>query len=117
MDALFARKEPHVKRIFERLAEIARACGPVRIYAQKTRVVMQVRIRFAGGHPQKRCFIAGFLLPPDVESSRIEKREEYGSRSYVGCRVRLERERDVDREIRGFMKLAYRIGCQDHLRK
>lgn len=115
-DALFARSEPHVRRIFDRLAEAARACGPVRIYPQKTRVVMQVRIRFAGGYPRRSMFLAGFLLPAGTDSDRLAKREQYGSRLYFGGYVRLESEGQVDREIHRLMRLAYRVGCQEHLR-
>jgi hypothetical protein len=104
-----------VRRIFERFAALARRCGPVRIYAQKTRMVIQARIRFAGGHPQRSAFIAGFLLPRTVASARIFKRLDGLSRHYVAAYVRLEREADVDAEIGRMMRAAYRIGRQDHL--
>lgn len=116
-DALFARSEPHVRRIFDRLAAVARRCGPVRIYPQKTRVVMQVRIRFSGGQPRKSRFIAGFLLPPGTRSSRFSKVLTGLSRHYVACYVPLDRESDVDADVRRWMKQAYRIGRQDHLRR
>lgn len=53
LDALFARSEPQVVRIFNRLAEMVRACGPVDIVPQKTRVVFQVRGAFLGVRPAK----------------------------------------------------------------
>jgi hypothetical protein len=115
-DALFAKSEPHVRAIFERLARAARACGPVRIYPQKTRVVMQVRIRFAGGRPQRSRFIAGFIVPRTASVPRTAKVEEYGSRHYIGIYVPLARVRDVNREILRLMRLAYKIGCQEHLK-
>jgi hypothetical protein len=111
-DALFSRSKPHVRRVFDRLADAARSCGPVRIYAQKTRMVIQARIRFAGGQPRKEYFQAGFLVPPDFRSDRVFKRETVASRHYVVAYVRLARESDVDGEIRRLMRAAYRIGCQ-----
>ena len=115
-DALFARSEPHVRAIFERLAHAARACGPVRIYPQKTRIVMQVRIRFVNGRPQRSRFIAGFIVPRDTKAPRGAKVEEYGSRHYIGIYVSLASEREVDRDIVRLMRAAYKIGCQEHLR-
>ena len=115
-DALFARRETHVRRIFERLADLARACGPVRIYPQKTRVVFQVRIRFSGGTPQKSRFIASFLLPPGTTSPRFSHVLDGVSSHYIACYVPLDREADVDRQVARWMKQAYRFGCQEHLR-
>jgi hypothetical protein len=115
-DRLFARSDPHVRRIFDRLAALARACGPVRIYPQKTRIVIQARIRFAGGTPQKSRFIAGFLLPPGTTSPRISATLDGVSSHYIACYVPLSREADVDAQIARWMRRAYRFGRQDHLK-
>jgi hypothetical protein len=115
-DRLFAKSEPRVRRIFDRLARMARRCGPVRIYPQKTRVVFQSRIRFAGGQPRKRLFLAGFLLPRDVTSPRFSKVLHNLSRHYNAVYVPLRTEADVDREVGRWMRQAYRFGRQDHLR-
>lgn len=116
-DRLFARSEPHVRRTFERLAVLARRCGRVRIYPQKTRVVFQSRIRFAHGHPQKRQFVAGFLLPRGVASRRFSKVLDGLSRHYKVCYVALRSEDDVDRDVARWMRRAYRFGRQDHLKQ
>jgi hypothetical protein len=114
-DALFRRSEPHVRRIFDRLAALATACGPVRIYPQKTRVVIQARIRFAGGTPRKNSFVAGFLLPPGTTSRRFSKVLEGVSKHYIGAYVPLYSEQDVDAQVARWMKRAYRFGIQEHL--
>jgi hypothetical protein len=41
LDDLFARSQPHVRRIFDKFAKMVRACGPVHMIPQKTRVVFQ----------------------------------------------------------------------------
>ena len=115
-DALFAKSEPHVRKIFEKLAAIAGTCGPVRIYPQKTRVVFQVRTRFANGSPRKRAFIAGFMMPLGVQSSRFVDVLDGFSRHYKMGWVKLETEKDVDAEIARWMKRAYKFGAQEHLR-
>jgi len=116
-DALFARSEPHVRRIFARLARLARACGPVRVYPQQTRVVFQARIRFAGGSPRRNLLLAHFLLPPAAMSPRFRDVLEGVSRHYKVCYVALTSERDVDAEVARWMRRAYRFGRQDHLRR
>jgi hypothetical protein len=116
VDALFARSEPHVRRVFDRLAALASACGPVRIYPQKTRIVIQARIRFAGGVPQKRQFIAVFLLPQGTESPRFRSAIRHASPHYIAAYVALASERDVDAQIARWMRRAYRFGIQEHLR-
>lgn len=116
-DALFARCEPHVREVFDRLATLARACGPVRIYPQKTRLVMQVRMRFVAGYPRRSALLVGFVVPTGTASTRFEKVEFYGSRHYVVGLVRLSGIDQVDREIARLVKLAYGIGEQRHLQE
>jgi hypothetical protein len=116
-DALFAKADPHVRRIFNRVAALARACGPVRIYPQKTRIVIQARIRFAGGTPRKRAFIAGFLLPRTTRSPRFMREIDGLSRHYKAVQIVLRSERDVDVQFGRWMARAYRIGVQEHLGK
>ena len=105
-----------MRKIFDKLATIARACGPVRIYPQKTRVVIQARIRFAGGRPMKRQFVAGFLLPVGTTSPRFSGVLDNVSPYYIAAYVPLRSEAEVDAEIKRWMKIAYRFGRQEHLR-
>ncbi len=105
-----------MRRIFDKLAALARACGPVRIYPQKTRIVIQARIRFAGGRPQKSRFIAGFLLPRSTASPRFSDVLDGLSKHYSAYYLPLTRATDVDAQVARWMRRAYRIGCQDHLK-
>ena len=81
MEELFARSEPHVLPLFKKFAKMVRACGPVRMIPQKTRVVFQVRVRFAGAYPRKSHFLASFALPyrgfRENRDDRIYRRIEY----------------------------------------
>lgn len=114
-DALFGRCEPHVRATFERITEAAHACGPVRVYAQKTRMVIQARIRFVGAQPQKRKLLVHLLLPSDVKTTRATKRVRMGS--YDICFMEFASEAHVDAHIKRLIAKAYAIGCQDHLRE
>jgi hypothetical protein len=114
-DALFARREPQVRQIFDRLAALARRCGPVRVYPQKTRAVMQVRIRFVSAYPQKQALVAGFLLPPKMRSTRFFQTLDGVSAHYVVRYVRFTSVDEVDASVERWMRAAYAIGEQRHL--
>jgi hypothetical protein len=43
----FQGQDDHVREIFDALVELVEGFGPVTVYAQKTRIVFQVRTRFA----------------------------------------------------------------------
>ena len=46
----FRGKDPIVRQLFNRFRALVRG-GPVTVYAQKTWIVSQVRVRFAGAVP------------------------------------------------------------------
>jgi hypothetical protein len=50
----FREKDPIVRELFDRFRELVRTCGPVTVYAQKTRIVFMTRARFAGALPRRR---------------------------------------------------------------
>ena len=48
LDGHFAGKDLLVRRMFDQLVRVARRCSPMTVYAQKTRIVFMVRVRFGG---------------------------------------------------------------------
>ncbi|MFQ6044883.1 MAG: hypothetical protein ACE5PT_00810 [Gemmatimonadales bacterium] len=46
--------QPVVRKLFNGVKALVRECGPVTVYAQKTRIVFMVRVRFAGVTVRKR---------------------------------------------------------------
>jgi hypothetical protein len=48
LEQAFARLTPAARRAFERFVELVERCGPVTVIPQKTRIVLHVRVRFAG---------------------------------------------------------------------
>jgi hypothetical protein len=47
LDDHFKGKDPMLRKIFDRYLALVKKCGPVTAYAQKTRIIFQVRVRFA----------------------------------------------------------------------
>jgi hypothetical protein len=48
LDEAFARSTPGARAAFERFVDLVQQCGPVEVIAQKTRIVLMGRVRFAG---------------------------------------------------------------------
>jgi hypothetical protein len=115
LDDLFARSEPHVLKLFHKYASMVRACGPgVHMIPQKTRVVFQVRMRFAGATPRKSHLLCHFILPRKIDNGRFYKIETFNPRCHAHY-LRVDEEADLDAEIARRLKQAYAVGQQKHL--
>jgi len=108
----FSGKPPILRRTFKRFAAIARECGPVSVYAQKTRIVIQARVRFAGAVVRKDWLDAGLWLRRRAKHPRLHRTESFGSAGY-GLHFRLERPEDVDEALARLVREAYLVGKQE----
>jgi len=95
-----------LRATFRRWVAIARACGPVTVYAQKTRIVIQARVRFAGAVVRAQWLDAGLWLRRRVTHPRVERIEDFGRLGY-GVHFRLTDPADIDPRIVRFMREAY----------
>jgi hypothetical protein len=114
LEELFARSDPHVLPLFNRFVELVQSVGPVTVIPQKTRVVMMVRVRFAGAMPRKSHFIASFGFARRRESPRFYKIEQYAPHWY-GHYTRVASEADFDEEFMDWIRESYAVGEQKHL--
>ena len=111
LDDLFARSEPQVLKLFRKFAKLVRACGPVTMIPQKTRVVFQVRVRFAGCYPRKKYLVCAIALRQQLKSSRFIRTEKFGNR-FVGHYFNVQSEADLDAELQSWLHQAYEVGAQ-----
>lgn len=98
-----------MREIFDQFAAAAREFGPVTIYAQKTRIVFQVRTRFAGAVTRKRWLNAHLWLKRRADHPLLQRVEMYTYRDY-GHRFRLSHPDDIDRAFRRLLQEAYVVG-------
>jgi hypothetical protein len=112
----FAGKPPFVRELFDRLVAVVRQFGPFKIEPQKTRIVFQVRVRFAGGHALKSGFRAAFWLTRPRPGPPVDRIEKISDNCYVHSFL-LRRPEDLTPALVGKLGEAYRIGGQEHLRK
>jgi len=108
----FKSKPPVRRRTFDRWLATARACGPVTCYAQKTRIVIQARVRFAGPIVRNSYLDAGLWLRTRETHPRLRIVEDFGRLGYVH-HFRLESPDDIDDALRDLMRKAYRVGKQE----
>ena len=108
----FSGKPPSLRRTFNRFAAVARECGPVPVYAQKTRIVIQARVRFAGAVVRKEWLDAGVWLKRRTQHPLLLRTESFG-RAGHGLHVRLEKPEDIDEALARLIREAYLIGVQE----
>src|SRR5262245_16885009 len=107
----FAGKPPVLLETFERFVDLARACGPVTVYAQKTRIVVQARVRFAGAVVRKDWLDAGLWLKRRASHPRLVRVESFGKAGF-GHHFRLATPDDVDEALAALVREAFQIGVQ-----
>jgi hypothetical protein len=95
---------------------LAKDCGPVTVYAQKTRIVIQGRVRFAGAVVRSQWLDASIWLKRRAKHPLIDRVESFG-RSGFGIHFRLREPDDIDETMAGLMREAYEIGQQNPLQQ
>ncbi len=95
-----------LRQAFNRLVESARACGPVTVYAQKTRIVIQTRVRFAGAIVHPDWLEATMWLRRTAEHACLYRTESFGRLGY-GLHFRIGKASDVDDALASLMREAY----------
>jgi hypothetical protein len=114
LEELFARSEPHVFQLFKKFARMVRACGRVTVIPQKTRVVFQVRVRFAGCYPRRKHLLCAIALRDRLESPRFVHIEKFAAH-FVGHRFKIDSAEQLDAEVQGWLQQAYDVGAQKRL--
>jgi Domain of unknown function (DUF5655) len=115
VDAHFAKRPPEIRTLFDAFVDAVRECGPVEILAEKTRIAFHVRMSFAVIIPRRDHLAGHFIFATRVESPRFTKIETYSPQNHLHA-FRIARVGDIDAEFRRWIRDAYAIGEQKHLR-
>lgn len=102
----FVGKPPLLRATFRRWVDVARSCGPVTVYAQKSRIVLQARVRFAGAVVRQGWLDAGLWLKRRVTHPCVHRIEDFGRLGY-GVHFRLTTPADIDRRLAALIREAY----------
>ncbi len=111
----FGRKPKEVARLYEMFVDRVRRCGPVIIMPEKTRIAFQVRMSFAAVRIQ-RSRIAGHLVLAERNDRPCFVQIDSISRRNHVHHFRIEKPADLDEQFCRFIRMAYAVGQQKHLR-
>ena len=104
----FAGKDPTVRATYLRLLAIARTLGPVTEEAKKTSIHLVRDTAFAGVATRRSSLVLTLKSATDIRSPRIEKREQASANRWH-LEVRLEKPAQIDRQLAGWLKAAYKL--------
>ena len=108
-------KPKEVVGLYRRFARMVHGLGPgVRAVPVKTHIAFMVRVRFAGVTAQQKGLRVGFWLKRRIQSPRFAKVELIPPGNYIYS-LHVRTLEDLDDEVRGWLREAYRVGRQDHL--
>ena len=104
----FAGKAPHVRTIYDALLRAARAFGPFEEEPKKTSIHLARKSAFAGVATRKDAVILTIKSAGDIDDPRVT-RHERASANRWHLEVRLNGPRDVDAQLKEWLKAAYEL--------
>ncbi len=102
----FKGRPRELRKTFDRFVGLAKACGPVTVYAQKTRIVLQARVRFASAVVRRDWLDAGLWLKRRAEHPCLTRVEDFGRLGY-GLHFHLRQPADADEALAHLVGEAY----------
>jgi hypothetical protein len=119
LDEAFARSTPDARAAFERFVELVGECGPIEVIAQKTRIMIMGRVRFAGAVVLRDRVRLNIALTRRLDAPWVASIESYNPRWHAH-RFEAHRPADID-AIPGLAALLcegyYDLGLQETLRR
>jgi hypothetical protein len=115
VDAHFAGCAPAVRATFDAVLAAVRACGPLGVLPERTRIALHVRMSFAAFMPRRRWLDGHLVLARRIDSPRFRRVEVYSPRNVLHA-FRLTAPGEVDAEFTAYLAEAYLVGAQEHLR-
>jgi hypothetical protein len=111
LEKLFAGEKAALRPIFDRLADAARKLGPdIRFTPNKTYMSVARERQFAVIKPGRRRVELGLALGKQAASGRLEDEPPRGASERITHRIVLATAKEVDAEVRRWLKEAYAVG-------
>ena len=120
LDDAFARSTPEARGAFDRFVELIERCGLVEVIAQKTRIVLMDRVRFAGAVVLRHRVRLNFALTRTIDAAWVERIETYLDGRWNAHRFIAHGPADVDAiaDLPARLCESYRdLGAQGVLRR
>lgn len=116
LDHHFQNKPPAIRALFERVVRIVARIGPVRVLPEKTRIAFQVRMSFAQITPRREWLDGHVVLARRLEHPRFRQIQTISPRNHVHF-FRITTAADLDADFVAWLREAYAVGEQKHLRR
>ena len=116
LESHFAGKSEKVRDLFNELSVLIKKCGPVKVLPEKTRIAFQVRMSFIAVQVRRDYLIGHFVFARRIENPRFLRVETFSPRNHLHG-FRINSLTDLDDEFVGWIREAYAVGQQKHLRK
>ena len=116
LEAHFAGKSDKAREIFDALVAMIKKCGPVKVLPEKTRIAFQVRMSFIAVQVRRNYLIGHFVFARRGDSSRFQRVETFSPRNHLHA-FRLDSLAQLDDEFAAWVREAYAVGEQKHLRQ
>ena len=115
LDAHFSGKPHEIRCLFDAAVAIITGLGPVRVVPEKTRIAFQVRMSFAQLTPRQAWIDGHVVLARRRPHPRFRRIEMISRRNHVHS-FRLTSTADLDADFVSWLREAYAVGEQRHLR-
>jgi Domain of unknown function (DUF5655) len=112
----FHDKPPAIRELFDQVVRIIERIGPVRVLPEKTRIAFQVRMSFAQVTPRREWLDGHVVLARRLEHPRFRQIQTFSPRNHLHT-FRITSAADLDDDFVAWLREAYAVGEQKHLRK
>jgi hypothetical protein len=109
-------RTPEALAIYRGMVKLARRCGHFVILPEKTRIAFQVRMSFAAVSFRRDGLNGHVVLARRLENPRFTRIETISPRNHVH-NFKLRSLEELDAELLAWLREAYRVGKQQHLKK
>ena len=108
VDEHFEGRPEGLRAVYDRLVAAAEKFGEVAQDAKKTSIHLNRRTAFAGVAVRKDCIVLTIKADGPIASPRVFKSEQTSAKRFHH-EVKLSTVKDVDAELRGWLKAAYEL--------
>jgi hypothetical protein len=110
VDEHFAGKADALRDLYDRLVALTEKFGPVEQDPKKTSIHLNRKTAFAGVAVRKEHIVLTIKSERPIKSPRIFKSEQTSASRYHH-EVKLASAKDLDAELRGWLKAAYDLSA------
>lgn len=112
--AFTVERLPEIRALYQALLQRVRACGPVTVLPEKTRIAFQARMSFAVAMPRRAWVDGHLVLARRVDDPLFRRIDTLSPRNHVHV-FRLRTHADLTPRFDALLREAYAVGEQKHL--